>query len=137
MFINLNGKAKEAMDFYAKAFNTEVKNVMTYGQTPSYPNMPIKEEDKDLIMYGEVQMGDKNIMFMDGTAEWPVTPGNILTPVISVTERSEVDRLFAALSEGGKQFMAPGKMFFSEHYAMLEDKFGITWHIMLAGEPAL
>jgi PhnB protein len=83
-------------------------------------------------MYATVKIADKNVMFMDMSADFPVTTGNNITPCITLGDHAEIDRLFKELSEGGSVMMAPQKTFFSEYYAMLTDKFGITWHIYVA-----
>ncbi len=134
LFINFNGNCREAVDFYAKAFKSEVKNLMTYGEAPADPNMPIKESDKDLVMYAEVKIGDKSIMFMDNSPEWPLTIGNNITPTINATDKEEINRLFEVLKEGGKVLAEPMQMFFSQWYCMVEDKFGVVWQIM---DPAM
>ncbi len=130
IFMNFNGNCREAMDFYAAAFDSKVENLMTFGQAPADPNMPIKESEKDFIMYGEVKIGDKTIMFMDGSSDWPITFGNNISPTINVQDNTEVDKLFNALKEGGKVHSEPQKTFFSERYAMIEDKFGVLWQIL-------
>ena len=132
LFVNFNGNCREAVDFYADVFGSEVKNLMTAGEAPADPNYPLKEADKDLIVYAEVRIGDKNIMFMDMTDECAVSVGNNINPTLNLTERKEIDRIFGRLKEGGKVIARPGKVFFSEWYCMVEDRFGVVWHILLA-----
>ena len=132
LFINFNGNCREAVDFYAGVFNSEVKNIMTAGEAPADPNYPLKEADKDLIMYAEVKIGDKNIMFMDMTDECAVTVGNNINPTLNLTDKDEINRIFDRLKEGGKVFVEPNKTFFSEWYCMVEDKFGVVWQILFA-----
>jgi PhnB protein len=132
LFINFNGNCREAVNFYAEVFNSEVKNLMTVGEAPVDPNCPVRDSDKDLIMYAEVKIGDKNIMFMDMVEEYSATIGNNLNPTLNLTNKNEINRIFDKLKEGGKVLAEPGKVFFSEWYCMVEDKFGIVWHILLA-----
>ena len=131
LFINFNGNCREAVEFYAKVFKSETKNLMTYGETPADPNNPLQEADKNRIMYVEIKIGDKSIMFMDMPSSMPCSIGNNITPTINFenTDKVEMNRLFNELSEGGTVIMSPQKTFFSEYYAMLTDKFGIVWHI--------
>ncbi|MDR2906944.1 MAG: VOC family protein [Bacteroidales bacterium] len=131
LFINFNGNCREAVEFYAKVFRTELRPMMTFGDSPADPNNPYPENERNWIMYTDLQIGDKLIMFMDMTSSYPFVAGNNITPTINVTDKAEVDRLFNELSEGGIVFMPPQKTFFSEYYAMLTDKFGIIWHILL------
>lgn len=130
LFINFNGNCREAVEFYAKVFKSEVKNLMTFAQAPSDPNYPVKDSEKDLIMYAEVRIGDKNIMFMDMSSDYPIAIGNNISPTINTNDKAEINRLFEALKEGGKVHMEPQKTFFSEWYAMVEDKFGTIWQLL-------
>lgn len=129
LFINFNGNCREAVNFYAKVFNSEVKNLMTAGEAPANPDYLLKESDKDLIMYAEIKIGDKNIMFMDVTSDFPVAIGTNINPTLNLTDKEEISRLFDQLKEGGKVLAEPSKTFFSEWYCMVEDKFGIVWQI--------
>ncbi len=131
LFFNFNGgKALEAAEFYAKTFNSSVKNVMHFCDAPADPNYPIPAGEENRLMYASVKIADKNIMFMDMSDSFKATFGDNINPTINITDRAEIDRLARELSDGGRVVMAPGKQFFSEYYAMVTDKFGITWHIL-------
>ncbi|MDR2934139.1 MAG: VOC family protein [Rickettsiales bacterium] len=132
LFFNFNnGQALIAAEFYAKIFKSSVENIMLYKDAPADPNYPIPENEKDYLMYACVQIADKKIMFMDMSASFQAKFGNNINPTINAKTREEVDYLFAELSNDGQVFMAPQKTFFSEYYAMVTDKFGITWHILI------
>ncbi len=52
--------------------------------------------------------------------------------------KADLDALWEKLSEGGKVLMALDKYPFSEHYGWVEDKYGLSWQLILtdpAGEP--
>ncbi|MFV0484996.1 MAG: VOC family protein [Candidatus Saccharimonadales bacterium] len=131
LFINFNGNCREAVDFYAGVFNSKVENLMTFGEAPVDPSMPIKESEKDRIMYAEVKIGQLNIMFMDNSDDWPLTIGNNIQPTINVDSEEELRRISDALGVDGKTLMPPTKTFFAPLYAMVEDKFGVNWHVLL------
>jgi PhnB protein len=46
-----------------------------------------------------------------------------------VPNAAEADRLFAALSESGQVQMPLIATFFSPHFGMVADKFGVSWMI--------
>ena len=130
MFINFNGNCREAVEFYAKVFRTEIGHLMTYGESPPDPNFPICEADRDRIMYAGIPVGGMVLMFMDASAAHPTTVGDNITPTISTDNKNEVTRLFTELSEGGEVVMELQQTFFSEWYGMVKDKFGIYWQIL-------
>ncbi len=130
MFINFDGNCREAVEFYAKVFRTEIGNLMTYSDAPPDPSYPISEADKDKIMYAGIQFGNMVAMFMDMPSGAPLIKGNNINPTISIDDKAEVERLFNELSEGGSVEMELQKTFFSELYGMITDKFGISWQIL-------
>lgn len=130
MFINFDGNCREALEFYAKVFKTEVGNIMTYADAPPDPNYPLAEADKDRVCYAGIPIGGMTLMFMDMPSASPLTVGDNVNPTISVDNKDEVTRLFNELKEGGEVFMGLEKTFYSELYGMVKDKFGVIWHIL-------
>jgi len=130
MFINFDGNCREAVEFYAKVFQTEVGNLMTYGDLPSDPSSPTAEADRNRIMYAGIPVGGMVLMFMDIPSDHTMTIGDNISPTISTDSKDEVTRLFNELSEGGEVIMELQQTFFSEWYGMVKDKFGIYWQIL-------
>ncbi len=130
LFVNFDGNCREAVEFYAKVFKSEVTNLMTYEQTPPDPNYSVAEADKQKVMYAGVKIGDVMVMFMDMPSGSPLVRGNNINPTISEADKEEVERLFHALKEGGQVLMDLQKTFFSELYGMVEDRFGVIWQIL-------
>lgn len=130
VFINFDGNCRKAVEFYAKAFNSEVKNLMTYGEAPPEDGMSMPEADKNKVMYADIQIGGLNVMFMDMPTGMPLTIGNNVQPTISTSDKDEVKRIFEALKEGGQVNAELEKTFFSDLYGMITDKFGVIWQIL-------
>ena len=53
---------------------------------------------------------------------------------LSLPNEAEVDRVFAALSEGGKITMPLAKTFFAKKFGMVTDRFGVSWMIIAHAE---
>ena len=130
LFINFDGNCREAVEFYAKVFKSEVKNLMTYGQAPPSPEYPVSESDVDKVMYADVLIGGITVMFMDMPTGSPLFAGNNITPTLSMDNQEEVERIFNELKEDGEVYMELQKTFFSELFGMLKDKFGVIWQIL-------
>jgi PhnB protein len=130
IFINFDGNCREAVEFYAKVFKSEVRNLMTYADVPPDPKYPLKEADRNRIVYAGIPIGGMTVMFMDLPSDSPFTVGDNITPTISTDNKDEVTRLFNELKEGGEVYMELQKAFFSEWYGMVKDKFGVIWQIL-------
>ena len=130
LFINFDGNCREAVAFYAKVFQSEVNNLMTYGQAPPDPNYPMAEEDRDKVMYAGLRIGGITVMFMDMPSGSPLVVGNNINPTVSLDNKEEVGRIFNELKDGGVVYMELQQTFFSELYGMVQDRFGVIWQIL-------
>jgi PhnB protein len=86
------------------------------------------------VMHATVHVGDSVWMASDGCNEGSGFHGFSLS--IALPTEADVDRVFAALGEGGTVRMPPTKTFWSPRFGMLTDKFGIGWMVTVAPKPA-
>lgn len=125
-----DGKAEEATQLYAKAFHGETQ-IMKYKDAPPDPNFPMPEEMKELVMHSEVRFGDMVFMICDGTPMQPAKIGNNVQVSFTFDDKESFQKVYDVLSDGAKIAVAPEAAFFAEYYAMLEDKFGVTWQLIV------
>ncbi|MCL1853301.1 MAG: VOC family protein [Peptococcaceae bacterium] len=130
LFINFDGNCREAVDFYAKVFNSSVNNLMTYGDAPPDPDYTVPEADKNRIMYAGVPIGNIVVMFSDVPTGSEFVSGNNINPTISTENKDDVTQMFNDLKEGGEVLMELQQTFFSEWFGMVKDKYGVTWQIL-------
>ena len=50
---------------------------------------------------------------------------------LGVKDTQEAQRVFSALSDGGKVTMPLGKTFFSPSFGMVTDRFGVMWMVVV------
>lgn len=129
MFINFDGNCREALEFYAKVFKSEIGEVMTYGDAPSDPNYPLNEADRNKICYAGMPVGGMVLMFSDSPTGGEFVKGNNVCPTIGSDDKDEITRMYNELKEGGEVYMELGQTFFSELFGMVEDKFGVIWQL--------
>jgi PhnB protein len=130
LFINFDGNCREAVEFYAKVFKSDIGEIMTYGEAPPDSGHAMPEADRDRIMYAGIPIGGMVVMFMDMPSNSPVTVGDNINPTISLNDKDEITRIFSELKEGGEVFADLQKTFYSEWYGMVKDKYGVIWHIL-------
>ncbi len=133
-YLFFNGRCEEALDFYRKALGAEVQMIMRYKESPEPPPpgmVPPGFENK--VMHASFRVGETTVMASDGRSdEKPAFEGFSLA--VSVANEAEADRVFAALSKGGKVQMPLTKTFWSPRFGMLEDRFGIGWMVSVTTE---
>jgi predicted 3-demethylubiquinone-9 3-methyltransferase (glyoxalase superfamily) len=54
---------------------------------------------------------------------------------VQCRDNEEIERLYAALSDLGQTIMPPGSYGFSEKFAWVTDRFGVSWRLNLSADP--
>ena len=117
------GQAEEAVDFYVGLFeDSSIESIERYGDdTPDMTGQ---------IVHARVRVAGELILVMDSPPvhDFTFTPSTSF--FVSCDSDSEVDRLFAALSEGGGVLMGLDAYPFAKRYAWVNDRFGVSWQLV-------
>ena len=124
-FLMFDGQAEEAMDLYVSLFDdAEILSITRYG--PDGPGAEGTVQHATFSLNGQTFMGiDSNVEHAFG-----------FTPAVSLYVRcdteEEIDRLFEELSRDGEVHMPLDAYPFSEKYAWISDRYGVSWQLSLA-----
>jgi predicted 3-demethylubiquinone-9 3-methyltransferase (glyoxalase superfamily) len=115
-------EAKEAAGFYTSIFpDSKIKQSTTLHDTPSGSvdmlTIELSGHEFTLISAGPLFKFNPSISFL-----------------VSCATKDEVDALWRKLSKDGSALMELGAYPFSERYGWLQDRYGLSWQIMYAGE---
>ena len=126
-YLFFGGRCEEALEFYRAALGAEVLMLMRYKESPEpTPGLPAGFEDK--IMHAYFRVGRTELMASDGMHHGdPEFDGFSLS--VAVRDEGEAERVFAALSDGGKLEMPLAPTFWSPKFGMVEDRFGLSWMV--------
>ncbi len=122
-YLVFSGTCQQALDFYKQALGVDIKNTMTFENSPK----PVKEEDKNKIMHATFSLGKTTLMASDGIPGQPPELGTNIHLSLNFTDVADMDKKFNALVEGGKTTMPLQDTFWGARFGMLTDKFGINW----------
>jgi len=131
LFINFDGNCLEAIKFYEGVFESKTGSMMRYSDAPASDGYVVNEEDKDRVMYADLPIGGLTVMFSDAPANGGFVRGNNICPTLGFDSEGEITKIYGRLKEGGRVYLELQKTFFSEKFAMVEDKFGIIWQLSL------
>ena len=125
IFLMFEGKAEEAMNFYTSLFtDSAIKSISRYGENEGGP--------AGTVRHAVFALNGLEFMCIDSF----VKHGFTFTPAMSLFVRldaeSELDKLYAALSEGGQILMPLDAYPFSKKYGWVNDKYGVSWQLTLA-----
>jgi len=89
--------------------------------------MESPENQKDKIMHSSFKAGDLNFLVSDTMPGQQVTGGSNLALSLNFNDSESINKIFAALAEGGKITMELQDTFWNARFGMLTDKYGFNW----------
>lgn len=118
-------EAKEAAEFYTSLFeNSEITKVVTITDTPS--------GDCDIVSF---KLRGMDFMSISAGPMFKVTPAISFMvnfdPSQEKNAKENINTTWEKLLGGGKVLMPLDKYSFSERYGWVEDKYGISWQLIL------
>jgi predicted 3-demethylubiquinone-9 3-methyltransferase (glyoxalase superfamily) len=115
-----NKEAKQAAEFYVSAFgdNSMITDITTLYNTPS--------GDTDIVWFA---LAGQEFMAINAGPLFTFNPSVSFTVHCQTIE--EVDALWYQLADGGTTLMPLESYPFSDRYGWLQDKYGLSWQIML------
>lgn len=118
-------QAKEAAEFYVSIFpHSKINHVSTLHDTPS--------GDADIV---EFTIWSYEFMSISAGPYFKLNPSiSIMVnfdPSQDKDAKTRIDTIWAKLMEGGKALMPLDKYPFSERYGWVQDKYGMSWQLIL------
>ncbi len=130
-YLNFMGNTEEAFNFYRSAFGGEfIGGINRFKDTPDGAKMPPGDQNK--VMHIALPVGKGNVIMGTDMLEsmgHKLNKGNNFSISISTDSKAEADKLYKALSAGGKVEMPLADAFWGAYFGMFTDKFGIQWMV--------
>lgn len=131
-YLNFNGNAEEAFEFYRKVFGTEyLAPIYRMGDIPADPNGPtLSEAEEQMVMHVELPILAGHVMMATDMLEsmnQDLRIGNNTTINLEPDTLEETQRLYDALSEGASDAAPLTEMFWGATWGTCLDRFGVRW----------
>jgi predicted 3-demethylubiquinone-9 3-methyltransferase (glyoxalase superfamily) len=124
-FLMFEGKAEEAMNFYISLFpDSEIKSITRYGENQG--------GTEGSVLHAVFSLNGQQFMCIDSSVKHQFTFTPALSLHVMCVSEKEVDNIFAGLSQGGEILMPLDTYPFSKKYGWVNDRFGVSWQLMLA-----
>ncbi len=128
-WINFNGNAEEAFNFYKSVFGGAFEKVVRFKELAS-DDFQVSDKEADKIMYISLPIGNNNVLIGNDVPEIMGRTNedeNRSKISIRAESREEADKVFNGLSEGGDVEGPIGEGPWGSYAGMLRDKYGIEW----------
>jgi PhnB protein len=130
-YLFFEGRTEEALNFYKNKLGAEVTMLMRFNEAPQPPKdgqLPPGMEDK--VMHASFRLGDTTLMASDGPTGGQQRFQNFALS-ISARNEAEAEKMFDGLADGGKVKQPLTKTFFSPRFGMVDDRFGVSWMVIV------
>jgi len=131
VYLNFAGNAEKAFNFYRSVFGGEFRNITRFKDMPM-PGVTIPKGDESKIMHIALPVGKDDVLMASDVLEGfghKLVMGNNATVSIAADSKEEADRVFKALSAGGKIDMPLANQQWGDYYGDFTDKFGVRWMV--------
>jgi PhnB protein len=121
-YLYFSGACAEALEFYCKATGAEIRALARYRDMPG-----ASPEAGDSVMHAELRIGESTLFASDGQKRDRESGGYAIA--LQADNDAEAERLFAALSAGGKIEVPLMTTPFASRFGILTDRYGTPWII--------
>jgi PhnB protein len=130
-YLMFNGRCEEAIQFYTAAVGAKVEMLMRFKDCPDpIPAGMLPPNSENKVMHSTLRIGDTVVMASDGHCKGDGKFAGFSLS-LSAPNDAEAERLFAALSAGGKVTMPMSATFYASRFGMLVDRFGVDWMVIV------
>jgi PhnB protein len=127
--IHFQGNCNEAINFYKEALGAEIKAIF---YAKDAPDSGTESLTPDNVMHSDILICGMNFSLTDGS-DVPIT-GEHISFLVTYDTAEEVRSAFEKLAVGGRIVEPLAKVFWSDFYGYVIDRFGVNWQVMVKHE---
>lgn len=129
-YLNYNGNAEEAFNFYKSVFGGEFERIIRFKDLPN-TEVQTADNEANKIMYISLPIGNNLLMANDVPESMGKTNENENRSKIYIKAetREEADNIYNGLSEDGQIEVPISDSPWGTYFGMFRDKYGIEWMV--------
>lgn len=132
IYLTFKDNCEEAFTFYKSVFGGEFPYIGRYKDMPPMDGKPLPPEEENKIMHMSLPISKETMLMGSDSSDafgHATVIGTNFSISVNTDSKEEADRIFQALSSGGKVTMPMDTTFWGSYFGMLTDKFGINWMV--------
>ena len=123
-FLMFEGAAEAAMSLYISLFRDgEIVAIERYGAEG--------RGKEGSVRLASFSIAGQRVMCIDSPASHAFTFTPSASLFVECEDEAELERVYAALAEGGQALMPLGAYGFSRRFGWVNDRFGVSWQLNL------
>ena len=116
---------KEALEYYKQIFGGEIKNTQTGD------GMEMFKGHEGKYIHAELHI-NKNCLIYFADVFSPLVKGDNIWTMLDMSSEDEINSIYDSLSKDGEIKMELQDTFWNSRYAVVKDKYGLTWELNLS-----
>ena len=121
-----DNQAEEAVDFYTSVFKNSKSNQSSHYGEEGYD---IHGKPAGSVLSVDFQLANHRFLALNGGPNFHFNPA--ISFYVTCKTDKEIIQLWSKLADSGSPMMALDAYPFSEKYGWIEDKFGVSWQLIL------
>lgn len=128
-FLWFDDNAEDAVKFYVSVFDrSKIQSVTRYDESSAKAS----GMKKGSVMTMGFALEGQEFAALNGGPVFKFTPA--ISLFVYCSSEKELDRRWKKLSKGGKVMMKLGKYPFSKKYGWVQDRYGVSWQLILGNQ---
>jgi predicted 3-demethylubiquinone-9 3-methyltransferase (glyoxalase superfamily) len=123
-------QAESAAEFYVSMFSAG--SILATSHYPEFSDNP-GGKPRGSVLTVEFELAGQRFTALNGGPIFRVNPS--ISFFVFVDAAADADSLASRLAVGGQELMPLGEYPWSQRYGWVQDRFGVSWQIMLGGRP--
>ena len=126
IYVNYRGTCEEAFQFYETHLGGKVTGLVRHSESPT-PNPNIPADWSGKVLHSRIQIGTTQLMGADIPTAEPMRSAYL---TLTLESEQEAERVYDVLTTQGEVFMKMEQTHFANRFAMLRDRFGVSWMLL-------
>lgn len=131
VYLNLNGEANEAINFYCESLSLEEPEVLRFKDLPKSDAYEIPEEMLNNVVHCNLDIFGTNFVISDNSPDKNYTEGSNIQLIIEFNELKDIVDVYDKLSMYSDDLVPFTSNEYTKGFAMFRDQFGVTWQLTL------
>lgn len=131
IYLNLNGNANEAIEFYTKALSLEKPKVVRFSDLPKSSEYSVPEEMLNNVVHCNMSIANTTFVLSDNAPAGDCVEGSSMQLILQFDNFDELRKTYNKLSKYSDILIPLSWNEYTRGFGMFRDQFGVTWQMTL------